>query len=173
MLADAGLDWYERGDIFARVAAMRPGPAPGAVAQQAQLADQLRTLLATPAAVTSTLFPEGDIGGAAARWNTGFTDAGRRFTVASSGTTLSRGLRAILAHTLSASSGTGSACLRPVSPGRPLTRRAASHPPRETETSHRSPAGNRILTPASRSGFFTGHRYHLILKQLLKATSSR
>jgi Lantibiotic biosynthesis dehydratase C-term len=30
----------------------------------------------------------------------GFTDAGRRFAVASSGTTLSRGLRAILAYTV-------------------------------------------------------------------------
>jgi Lantibiotic biosynthesis dehydratase C-term/Lantibiotic dehydratase, N terminus len=100
MLADAGLDSYERGDIFARVAAMRPEPAPGTTAQQAQLAGQLRTLLATPAAVTSTLFFEGDNSGAAARWHAGFTDAGRRFAVASSSGTLSRGLRAILAHTV-------------------------------------------------------------------------
>ena len=96
MLAGAGLDWYERGDIFARVAAMRPQPAPGTAAQQAQLARQLRTLLATPSAVTSDVFSgSGTIAG---RWHAGFTGAGRRFAAAASGATLSRGLRAILAH---------------------------------------------------------------------------
>jgi thiopeptide-type bacteriocin biosynthesis protein len=100
MLAAAGLDWYERGDIFARVAAMRPRPAPGTVTQQAQLAGQLRAILAAPSAVTAGLFSEGDDGEAAARWHEGFTDAGRRFAAASYSATLSRGLRAILAHTV-------------------------------------------------------------------------
>jgi len=100
MLGAAGLDWYERGDVFARVAAMRPEPTPDAEAQQEQLAAQLRTLLATPAALTSELFTEGGSSGAATRWHAGFTDAGRRFAAAATGTTLSRGLRAILAHTV-------------------------------------------------------------------------
>jgi hypothetical protein len=28
MFTAAGLDWFERGDVFARIAALRPGPAP-------------------------------------------------------------------------------------------------------------------------------------------------
>jgi thiopeptide-type bacteriocin biosynthesis protein len=98
MLAAAGLDSFERGDVFARVAAMRPEPAPGATAQVAQLAGQLRTLPAMPAAVTSALFSESGAYGAAARWHAGFTDAGRRLAAASSSGTLSRGLRAVVAH---------------------------------------------------------------------------
>jgi thiopeptide-type bacteriocin biosynthesis protein len=98
MLAAAGLDWYERGDIFTRVAAMRPEPAPGITEQAAQLAGQLRTLLAMPAAVTSALLPEDDGAGEAARWHAGFTDAGRRLADAYSSGTLSRGPRAVLAH---------------------------------------------------------------------------
>ena len=100
MLAAAGLDWYERGDIFTRVAAMRPEPASGAAEQAAQLAGQLRTLLAMPAAAASALFSEGGAGGAAARWHAGFTDAGRRLAGASSSGTLSRGPRAVLAHSV-------------------------------------------------------------------------
>ena len=98
MLAAAGLDWYERGDIFTRVAAMRPEPAPGTNGQAALLAGQLRTILAMPAAVTSALLPEDDGAGEAARWHAGFTDAGRRLADASSSGTLSRGPRAVLAH---------------------------------------------------------------------------
>jgi thiopeptide-type bacteriocin biosynthesis protein len=98
MLAAAGLDSFERGDVFARVAAMRPEPASGAKAQAAQLAGQLRTLPAMPAAATSGLFSEGGAYGAAARWHAGFTDAGRRLADASSSGTLSRGPRAVLAH---------------------------------------------------------------------------
>ena len=97
MLAAAGLDWYERGDIFARVAAMRPQPAPGATGQAAQLAGQLRALLAMPAAAASSLLSEDGPGGAAG-WHAGFTDAGRRLVAASSSGALSRGLRAVLAH---------------------------------------------------------------------------
>lgn len=100
MLAAAGLDWYERGDIFTRVAAMRPEPAAGTTGQAAQLAGQLRTLLAIPAAVTSAFLPEDDGAGEAARWHAGFTNAGRRLADASSSGTLSRGLRAVLAHSV-------------------------------------------------------------------------
>jgi thiopeptide-type bacteriocin biosynthesis protein len=97
MLAAAGLDWYERGDIFARVAAMRPEPAPGAAGQAAQLAGQLLTLLAMPASAASALLSEDGVC-QAARWHAGFTDAGRRVADASSSGALSRGLRAVLAH---------------------------------------------------------------------------
>jgi thiopeptide-type bacteriocin biosynthesis protein len=93
MLSAAGLDWHEHGDVFARVAAMRPEPTSGTAEQTAQLAGQLRTLLAVPAAEVFS----GDAS-TAARWHTGFTDAGHRLADASSSGTLSRGLRAVLAH---------------------------------------------------------------------------
>jgi thiopeptide-type bacteriocin biosynthesis protein len=95
MLAAAGLDWYERGDVFAGVAAMRPQPAHGTTAQAAQLAGQLRTLLAMP---TDAAYSQRGTHGAAARWHAGFADAGRRLADAASSGPLSRGLRAVLAH---------------------------------------------------------------------------
>jgi thiopeptide-type bacteriocin biosynthesis protein len=93
MLSAARLDWHEHGDVFARVAAMRPQPPPGTAGQAAQLAGQLRTLLAMP---TAALISENST--AAARWHAGFTDAGRRLAEASTCGTLNRGLRAVLAH---------------------------------------------------------------------------
>jgi thiopeptide-type bacteriocin biosynthesis protein len=98
MLTAAGLDWYERSDVFARVAAMRPQPAPGAATQTAQLVGQLCALLAMPAAATSAILADGGTCGTAARWHEGFTQAGRRLADASDSGTLSRGLRAVLAH---------------------------------------------------------------------------
>jgi thiopeptide-type bacteriocin biosynthesis protein len=95
MLTGAELDWHERGDVFARVAAMRPGPAPGTAEQAVQLAGQLRTLLAMPTAA----YFSGD-GGTATQWHEGFTHAGRRLADASTRGTLSRGLRAVLAHAI-------------------------------------------------------------------------
>jgi thiopeptide-type bacteriocin biosynthesis protein len=98
MLAAAGLDWFERADVFARVAAMRPGPAPGTTAQAARLAGQLRAILAMPASATSAIFSEGGAYGVANEWHAGFADAGHRFADAVSCGALNRGLRAILAH---------------------------------------------------------------------------
>jgi thiopeptide-type bacteriocin biosynthesis protein len=93
MLSAAGLDWHEHGDVFARVAAMRPEPPPGTAGPAAQLAGQFRTLLAMPTAAFLS-----EDGTAAARWHAGFTDAGRRLADASSCGSLSRGLRAVIAH---------------------------------------------------------------------------
>lgn len=76
---------------------MRPEPAPGSPGQAAQLAGQLGTLLAMPAAAASALL-SGDGACEAVRWHAGFADAGRRLAGASSSGTLSRGLRAVLAH---------------------------------------------------------------------------
>jgi thiopeptide-type bacteriocin biosynthesis protein len=93
MLAAAGLDWYEHGDVFARVADMRPDPAPGTAGQAAQLAGQLRALMATSGALLSEHAAWG-----AGRWHASFTDAGWRLAAASSSGMLSRGLRAVLAQ---------------------------------------------------------------------------
>jgi thiopeptide-type bacteriocin biosynthesis protein len=92
MLDAAGLDWFERGDVFARVADMRPQPG-SIVGQTVQLAAQLRALLALSAGATPFLMD-----GATARWRAAFTDAGGRFADAASSGTMTRGLRAVLAH---------------------------------------------------------------------------
>lgn len=95
MLSAAGLDWFERGDVLARVAAMRPAPQAGTVAQREQLTGQLRTLLAVP--ISPMVGPDVPAELAAA-WLAAFEAAGRRFADASKQGTLHRGLRAVLAH---------------------------------------------------------------------------
>ncbi|OHV64181.1 thiopeptide-type bacteriocin biosynthesis protein [Pseudofrankia sp. BMG5.36] len=97
MCAAAGLDWYERGDIFARVAAMRPNP-PTTANVRTALAAQLRVLLATPTQPESPLFTASGPAALAAPWRDAFEEAGRRLCVAATAGALSRGLRAVLAH---------------------------------------------------------------------------
>jgi thiopeptide-type bacteriocin biosynthesis protein len=95
LLDAAGLDWFERGDVFAKVARMRPAPPEGSQVKLAQLTTQLRVLTAVPAAETLTgtaLSPHGT------PWLGGFTDAGRALSQAAGTGVLERGLRAVLAH---------------------------------------------------------------------------
>lgn len=96
MSAAAGLDWYERGDIFARIATMRPDPS--AATARTALATQLRVLLLAPAQAGSPLFAASGPAAFAAPWRDAFEDAGRRLGTAATVGTLSRGLRAVLAH---------------------------------------------------------------------------
>ncbi|EIV91988.1 thiopeptide-type bacteriocin biosynthesis protein [Frankia sp. QA3] len=98
MCAGAGLDWYERGDVFTRVAAMRPDPPPSTA--RTTLAAQLRTLLAAPAQKGSSLFTSDGPAAFAVPWRDAFETAGVRLGAAAAAGTLSRGLRAVLAHTV-------------------------------------------------------------------------
>jgi thiopeptide-type bacteriocin biosynthesis protein len=97
MLTAAGLDWFERGDVFARIAALRPGAAPDDVAQR-ELTRQLGLLLADTASGTADAFTANGPAGFAASWRDGFDAAGRRFAEASNQGKLHRGLRTILAQ---------------------------------------------------------------------------
>jgi thiopeptide-type bacteriocin biosynthesis protein len=90
LLDAAGLDRFERADVFSRIAALRPRPSAGDD-QMARLTGQLRTLLSVPPA------PALDVVSAAA-WLTAFEDAGRCLAQAASAGQLERGLRAVLAH---------------------------------------------------------------------------
>jgi thiopeptide-type bacteriocin biosynthesis protein len=94
LLDAAGLDWFERGDVFAKVARIRPAPPEGSQEKLSQLARQLRVLTTVPpATLTGTgLSPFGN------PWLGGFTDAGRALSQASVAGVLERGLRAVLAH---------------------------------------------------------------------------
>ena len=97
MLAAAGLDWFERGDVFARIAALRPGPPSDGDAQK-ELTGQFRTLLADTALGPSPMFAPDGPAGFAASWMTAFEVAGRRFADVNEQGTLHRGLRTVLAQ---------------------------------------------------------------------------
>lgn len=96
MCTAAGLDWYERGDVFARIAAMRPDPP--AAGARAALTAQLRVLLSAPTHAGSPLFAASGPVAFAMPWRDAFEKAGQRFGAAATAGTLSRGLRALLAH---------------------------------------------------------------------------
>lgn len=96
MCAAAGLDWYECGDVFTRIASMRPDP-PAATARAA-LTAQLRVLLSAPAHAGSTLFATSGPVAFATPWRDAFEKAGQCLGAAATAGILSRGLRALLAH---------------------------------------------------------------------------
>ncbi|WP_026239492.1 thiopeptide-type bacteriocin biosynthesis protein [Parafrankia discariae] len=98
MCVAAGLDWYERGDVFTRVAAMRPDPPPSPA--RTTFTAQLRTLLAAPTQTGSPLFAPNGPAAFAAPWRDAFETAGGRLAAAASAGTLTRGLRTVLAHTV-------------------------------------------------------------------------
>jgi thiopeptide-type bacteriocin biosynthesis protein len=97
MLAAAGLDWFERGDVFGRVAAMRPTPPDGACDKMAQLTRQLRALDTVPA---DALAATGELATSGASWLGAFREAGRLLAEAADRGALTRGLRAVLTHVL-------------------------------------------------------------------------
>ncbi|ONH57852.1 bacteriocin biosynthesis protein [Frankia sp. CcI49] len=96
MCAASGLDWYERGDVFTRIAAMRPDPP--AAAARAGLTAQLRVLLSAPTHAGSPLFATSGPAAFATPWRDAFAKAGQRLGAAATAGTLNRGLRALLAH---------------------------------------------------------------------------
>jgi thiopeptide-type bacteriocin biosynthesis protein len=99
LLHTAGLDWFERGDVFARVASLRPPPT-GVDGDEriTALTGNVRALLAAPPDPHGELFGPGGPTAAAAAWLNAFTDAGRRLGDAATGGLLDRGLRAIITH---------------------------------------------------------------------------
>ncbi|WP_344916655.1 thiopeptide-type bacteriocin biosynthesis protein [Streptosporangium oxazolinicum] len=94
---EAGLDWFELGDVFDRVARLRPAPDADDVRVE-QLADSLRTLLALPAPAANALFEVGGPVAFAAPWLAAHQIAGRRLGEAASQGRLHRGVRAALTH---------------------------------------------------------------------------
>lgn len=98
MLAAAGLDSFERGDVFARVAALRPAPRDTDAERILQLSTQLRVLLAetTGAAIVRSGAPAAF----AKPWLEAFEAAGAGFADAARQSILTRGARAILTQTV-------------------------------------------------------------------------
>lgn len=91
MLTAAGLDTFERGDVMGKVGSLRP-PAPASGdPNMTALTAQLRTLLATPPVPALAQL-------SAEPWGLAFYTAGHRLAQAAGTGTLTRGLRAVLAH---------------------------------------------------------------------------
>ncbi|MFI7225138.1 thiopeptide-type bacteriocin biosynthesis protein [Nonomuraea angiospora] len=100
LLQAAGLDWFERGDVFARVAQVRPLPADADTARIEKLAANVRTLLAVPGHADNSPFAPGGPAAYAAPWLTAWQAAGHQLGHAAVEGHLDRGLRALLTHVL-------------------------------------------------------------------------
>ncbi len=94
----AGLDAFERGDVFDRVAQLRPAPTAADATRIEQLAGNVRVLLAIPDLSTSELFDRGGPVAHAASWLAAFQAAGQRLGTSAAQGHLERGLRAVLTH---------------------------------------------------------------------------
>ncbi|MFD0855240.1 thiopeptide-type bacteriocin biosynthesis protein, partial [Actinomadura adrarensis] len=95
LLDGAGLDWFERGDVFHRVAQLRPVPAaPDSAGPVNALAGKVRTLLHA----TDTLLSADGPAAFAVKWRDVFQIAGKRLGDAAADGHLDRGLRALLTH---------------------------------------------------------------------------
>ncbi|WP_261558878.1 thiopeptide-type bacteriocin biosynthesis protein [Frankia tisae] len=100
LLRAAGLDVFECGDVFDRVARLRPTPAEADAARIERLAQNVRALLSIPDLPTSELFTSGGPVEHAAPWLAAFQTAGRRLDDAAARGGLDRGVRAIMTHVL-------------------------------------------------------------------------
>ncbi|MEU8238517.1 thiopeptide-type bacteriocin biosynthesis protein [Actinoplanes missouriensis] len=98
MHQQAGLDWFESGDVFAQVGEMRPIPDDADTARTEMLATRMKPLLHR--AVCLDTVASSDIGRGAyiEPWLSGFNDAGRKLGEAATNGSLDRGLRAVLAQ---------------------------------------------------------------------------
>lgn len=97
-LRAAGQDWYEQGDVWARVAANRPTNSPSPTPRMQDLTTGLRRLMSVDIGPDSTLTtPAGQLAGVVT-WVNGFHTAGMALNDLNVHGHLDRGLRAVLAH---------------------------------------------------------------------------
>ncbi|GAB3454266.1 thiopeptide-type bacteriocin biosynthesis protein [Actinophytocola sediminis] len=98
LLHGAHQDWYEQGDVWARVADMRPGPPTTADEPANNLHDQLRRLMTVDADPAGPLLgPTGALSGLV-DWAAGFAACGQILSELAHTGILRRGTRAVLAH---------------------------------------------------------------------------
>ncbi|MER6352822.1 methyltransferase, FxLD system [Streptomyces sp. NPDC001634] len=95
MMRSAGLDWFEQGDVWAKVAALRPTSTPPPPERAAELAPAMRKLMTTDAhglcRPDGPLHPHDD-------WATAFERAGATLADLANRGALTRGLRAVITH---------------------------------------------------------------------------
>ncbi|MFE9926198.1 methyltransferase, FxLD system [Streptomyces sp. NPDC005774] len=95
MMRGAGLDWFEQGDVWAKVAALRPTASPPPPERAAELASAIRKLMT---ADVRGLCRQGGPMPAHDAWVSAFERAGATLADLANRGALTRGLRAILAH---------------------------------------------------------------------------
>ncbi|WP_033308380.1 methyltransferase, FxLD system [Streptomyces iakyrus] len=95
MMRGAGLDWFEQGDVWAKVATLRPATAPQPSERAAELAPAMRKLMTADA--HSLCRPGGPLH-AHEEWVTAFERAGATLADLAGRGALTRGLRAVIAH---------------------------------------------------------------------------
>ncbi|MGI5456066.1 methyltransferase, FxLD system [Streptomyces sp. CA-249302] len=95
MMRGAGLDWFEQGDVWAKVAALRPATASQPPERAAELASAMRKLMTADA--HSLCRPEGPLH-AHEEWVTAFERAGATLADLAARGALTRGLRSVIAH---------------------------------------------------------------------------
>ncbi|MEU9891321.1 thiopeptide-type bacteriocin biosynthesis protein [Sphaerisporangium sp. NPDC051011] len=101
LLRGAGLDWFEQGDVWAKVADLRPHETaiPTDPERACQLIDAMRTLMTTDAQGLCDPGKGEPLSGFHA-WITAFDTTGQALTCLNDHGELERGLRAVLAHHL-------------------------------------------------------------------------
>ncbi|MFG2434656.1 methyltransferase, FxLD system [Streptomyces sp. NPDC048508] len=92
MMRAANLDWFEQGDVWARIAAMRPGAGTSA---STRLTSAMQTLMTTEA--RSLCHERGPLNGHA-DWVAAFERTGTTLAYLAAQGDLTRGLRAVIAH---------------------------------------------------------------------------
>lgn len=98
LLRSAGQEWHEQGDVWHRIAQMRPLP-PGTPTERLEdLTGALHRLMTLDTAPTGTLVGPGGPLTSAAPWTAAFGEAGRALGNAARNGALVRGLRDVLAH---------------------------------------------------------------------------
>ncbi|GAA4552719.1 thiopeptide-type bacteriocin biosynthesis protein [Amycolatopsis samaneae] len=98
LMRGAGQDWYEQGDIWARLAENRPLPPDINTDQLRTPRSGLRRLMSVDADPTSPLVKPGGQMADSATWLAAFHRAGAELGVLSRAGALHRGLRAVLTH---------------------------------------------------------------------------
>lgn len=95
MLRGAGLDWFEQGDVWSKVAALRPATDPLPAERAAELAPAVRKLMTADA---RSLCHQGGPFHGHDEWVTAFERTGATLADLADHSGLARGLRAVLAH---------------------------------------------------------------------------
>ncbi|QSB14160.1 thiopeptide-type bacteriocin biosynthesis protein [Natronosporangium hydrolyticum] len=94
----AGLDWFEQGDVFDRVARLRPTPTGSDDQRVETLSADLSSILTANANAHTPLFAPGGPAAFASRWRTAFIQTGHMLGEAAARGRLDRGLRAVIAQ---------------------------------------------------------------------------
>ncbi|MGW7007303.1 methyltransferase, FxLD system [Streptomyces sp. NPDC054933] len=95
MMRAAGLDWFEQGDVWTKVAALRPAPHPLSPERTAAWTPAMRQLMTVDA--RSLCRPAGPLAGNDA-WVSAFERTGATLAHLARSGQLTRGLRAVIAH---------------------------------------------------------------------------